>query len=97
MAARRKVRRSRPRKTFTISAIEGGAAISLLGSTGAASAAQEALNGNIKGAVNTLQSNIMSNKAKILGTLGAAAIGKFAAKSFSVGRLAKLGPIAVKL
>ena len=96
--ARRKVgRRSRPRKTFTISAIEGGAAISLLGSTGAASAAQEALNGNIKGAVNTLQSNIMSNKSKILGTLGAAAIGKFAAKSFSVGRLAKLGPIAVKL
>ncbi len=97
MAVRRKVRRSRPRKTFTISAIEGGAAISLLGSTGAASAAQEALNGNIKGAVNTLQSNIMSNKSKILGTLGAAAIGKFAAKSFSVGRLAKLGPIAVKL
>jgi hypothetical protein len=97
MAPRRKVRRSRPRKTFTISAIEGGAAISLLGSTGAASAAQEALNGNIKGAVNTLQSNIMSNKSKILGTLGAAAIGKFAAKSFSVGRLAKLGPIAVKL
>ena len=96
--ARRKVgRRSRPRKTFTISTIEGGAAISLLGSTGAASAAQEALNGNIKGAVNTLQSNIMSNKSKILGTLGAAAIGKFAAKSFSVGRLAKLGPIAVKL
>ena len=97
MAPRRKFRRSRPRKTFTISAIEGGAAISLLGSTGAASAAQEALNGNIKGAVNTLQSNIMSNKSKILGTLGAAAIGKFAAKSFSVGRLAKLGPIAVKL
>jgi len=97
MVARRKARRSRPRKTFTISAIEGGAAISLLGSTGAATAAQEALAGNIKGAVNTLQSNIMSNKSKILGTLGAAAIGKFAAKSFSVGRLAKLGPIAVKL
>ena len=97
MAARRKVRRSRPRKTFTISAIEGGAAISLLGSTGAASAAQEALNGNIKGAVNTLQSNIMSNKSKILGTLGAAAIGKFVAKSFRVGRVAKLGPIGVSL
>ena len=97
MVARRKARRSRPRKTFTISAIEGGAAISLLGSTGAATAAQEALAGNIKGAVNTLQSNIMSNKSKILGTLGAAAIGKFAAKSFSVGRLAKLGPISVSL
>ena len=97
MVRRARARRSRPRKTFTISAIEGGAAISLLGSTGAATAAHEALAGNIKGAVNTLQSNIMSNKSKILGTLGAAAIGKFAAKSFSVGRLAKLGPIAVKL
>ena len=97
MVRRARARRSRPKRTFTISAIEGGAAISLLGSTGAATAAQEALAGNIKGAVNTLQSNIMSNKSKILGTLGAAAIGKFAAKSFSVGRLAKLGPIAVKL
>ena len=97
MAPRRKAPRRRTRKTFTISAIEGGAAISLLSSTGAATAVQEALGGNIKGAVNTLQTNIMSNKSKILGTLGAAAIGKFAAKSFSVGRLAKLGPIAVKL
>jgi|TARA_R110000824_G_scaffold80719_1_gene202987 hypothetical protein len=97
MAVRRKARRSRPKRTFVISAIEGGAAISLLSTTGAATAVQEALGGNIKGAVNTLQSNIMSNKSKILGTLGAAAIGKFAAKSFSVGRLAKLGPIAVKL
>ena len=97
MVVRRKARRSRARKTFTISAIEGGAAISLLSSTGAATAVQEALGGNIKGAVNTLQTNIMSNKSRILGTLGAAAIGKFAAKSFSVGRLAKLGPIAVKL
>ena len=97
MVRRARARRSRPKRTFTISAIEGGAAISLLGSTGAANAAQEALGGNIKGAVNTLTTNIMANKAKILGTLGAAAIGKFAAKSFSVGRLAKLGPIAVKL
>jgi len=97
MVARRKARRSRPKRTFVISAIEGGAAISLLGSTGAATAAQEALGGNIKGAVNTLTTSIMTNKAKILGTLGAAAIGKFAAKSFSVGRLAKLGPISVSL
>jgi len=97
MVRRKAPSRSRARKTFTISAIEGGAAISLLGSTGAAAAVQTALGGNITGAVNTLTANIMANKAKILGTLGAAAIGKFAAKSFSVGRLAKLGPIAVKL
>jgi len=97
MAARRKVRRSRPRKTFTISAIEGGAALSLIQTTGAAAAAQQMLKGDIAAGVETLSRNIQSQKSKILGTLGAAAVGKFAAKSFSVGRLAKLGPIAVKL
>jgi len=97
MAARRKVRRSKPRKTFTISAIEGGAALSLIQTTGAAAAAQQMLKGDIAAGVETLSRNIQSQKSKILGTLGAAAVGKFAAKSFSVGRLAKLGPIAVKL
>ena len=95
--APRKAPRRRTRKTFTISAIEGGAALSLMQSTGAAEAVQQALKGNIVEGVNTISRNIKSNKSVILGTLGAAAVGKFAAKSFSVGRLAKLGPIAVKL
>ena len=97
MVARRKSPRRRARKTFTISAIEGGAALSLMQSTGAAQAVQQALKGDIVGGVNTISQNIKSNKSMILGTLGAAAVGKFAAKSFAVGRLAKLGPIAVKL
>ena len=97
MAARRKVRRSRPRKTFTISAIEWGAALSLIQTTGAAAADHQMLKGDIAAGVETLSRNIQSQKSKILGTLGAAAVGKFATKSFSVGRLAKLGPIAVKL
>jgi hypothetical protein len=95
--APRKAPRRRTRKTFTISAIEGGAALSLMQSTGAAQAVQQALKGDIVEGVNTISRNIKSNKSIILGTLGAAAVGKFAAKSFSVGRLAKLGPIAVKL
>ena len=98
MAPRRNNRRrSRKSKIFSISAIEGGAALSLLSSTGAAQAVQQALKGDIVEGVNTLSRNIKSNKSTILGTLGAAAVGKFAAKSFSVGRLAKLGPIAVRL
>ena len=97
MAPRRKVRRTRKSKVFTISAIEGGAALSLIQRTDAAAAAQQMIKGDIKGGVETLSRKIQSNKSAILGTLGAAAIGKFAAKSFSVGRLAKLGPIAVKL
>ena len=97
MAPRRKSPRRRAQRTFTISAIEGGAALSLMQSTGAAEAIQQALKGDIVAGVNTLSTNIKARKSIILGTLGAAAVGKFAAKSFSVGRLAKLGPIAVKL
>jgi len=98
MAPRRNNRsRTRKSKVFLISAIEGGAALSLLSSTGAAEAVQQALKGDIVAGVNTLTTNIKARKSIILGTLGAAAVGKFAAKSFSVGRLAKLGPIAVKL
>ena len=95
--APRKAPRRRTRKTFTISAIEGGAALSLMQSTGAAIAVQQALKGDIVEGVNTLSTNIKANKSIILGTLGAAAVGKVAAKSFSIGRLAKLGPVAVKL
>ena len=40
---------------------------------------------------------VLSNKSKIIGTLGASAIAKVAAKSFSTGTVAKLGPIRVKL
>ena len=97
MAPRRKSPRRRAQRTFTISAIEGGAALSLMQSTGAAIAVQQPLKGDIVEGVNTLSTNIKANKSIILGTLGAAAVGKVAAKSFSIGRLAKLGPVAVKL
>jgi hypothetical protein len=44
-----------------------------------------------------MSSTIMQNKQKIIGTLGAAAVAKFASKGFASGTLAKLGPIRVKL
>ena len=97
MAARRKAPRRRARKSFNVSAIEAGTALSLAQSTGFASSVQEALNGNIAGAINSMSSTIMQNKSKIIGTLGAAAVAKFASKGFASGTLAKLGPIRVKL
>jgi|TARA_Y100001970_G_scaffold221860_1_gene272754 hypothetical protein len=97
MAARRKAPRRRARKSFNVSAIEAGTALSLAQSTGFASSVQEALNGNIAGAINSMSSTIMQNKQKIIGTLGAAAVAKFASKGFASGTLAKLGPIRVKL
>jgi hypothetical protein len=88
MAPRRKAPRRRAKKSFNVSAIEAGTALSLAQSTGFANALQTALNGNIAGAVNDMSAQIMSNKQKIIGTLGA---------GFASGTLAKLGPIRVKL
>ena len=97
MAPRRKAPRRRAKKTFNISAIEAGTAISLAQSTGASSAVDSMLGGNFKTALTTLETNIMSNKQKITATLAAAAVAKALSKGFMSGTLAKLGPIRVKL
>ena len=96
MAARRRKSSRRRSKTFNISAIEAGTALSLAASTGAAQAVQDAMGGNLNQALTTLQTNTMANKSKIVGALGAAFVGKMLTKGFSSGRLAKLGPIVVK-
>ena len=54
MAPRRKAPRRRARKSFNISAIEAGTAISLAQSTGASQAVDEMLAVNFKGALGTL-------------------------------------------
>ena len=97
MAPRRRTRRRARKTSFVISGIEAGAALSLMQSTGAAQAVQQALKGDIVGGVNTLSSNIQSQKSKIIGTMAAAAAGKVLAKSFRVGQIAKLGPVSLKI
>jgi hypothetical protein len=96
MVARRKSPRRRARKSFNISAIEAGTALSLAQSTGAAAAVQQALGGNLNEALTTLSTNVMGSKQKIIGTLGAAFVAKALTKSFSSGTLAKMGPIRIK-
>jgi len=96
MAPRRKAPRRRAKKSFNISAIEAGTALSLAQSTGADQAVQSMLKGDVAGGLKVLQSNVMSNKQKITATLA----GAFVAKSLTSGLgnkvLAKLGPIRVK-
>ena len=95
MARKRKSSRRRS-KQFSIGVIETGAALSLIAATDAAGAVSQALGGNIKGGIATLQGNIETNKSKIIGTLGAAAI----AKMITAGRrptLARLGPVSLRL
>ena len=84
MVARRKAPRRRARRSFNISAIEAGTALSLAQSTGFASSLQTALNGDIAGAVNSMSTTILSNKQKIIGTIGAAAVARMVTKSFVI-------------
>jgi len=97
MAMRRKAPRRRAKRSFNVSAIEAGTALSLAQSTGFANALQTALNGNLAGAVNEMSNQIMTNKQKIIGTIGAAAVARLATKGFGALQVAKLGPIRVKL
>jgi hypothetical protein len=96
MVRRRANRRYSRKKSFTISAIETGAALSLASSAGVDTAIKSALAGNLAGALSTIQTSVATNKTKIIGTLGAAFVGKMIAKSFGNGQLAKLGPIRIK-
>jgi hypothetical protein len=96
MAPRRKAPRRRAKKSFNVSAIELGTALSLAQSSGAANAIQTALSGDLSGALTSLESSVMSNKNRIIGTLGAAFVAKALTKGFTSGTLAKLGPIRVK-
>ena len=96
MVARRKAPRRRAKKSFNVSAIELGTALSLAQSSGAALAIQTALSGDLSGALTSLESSVMSNKNRIIGTLGAAFVAKALTKGFTSGTLAKLGPIRVK-
>ena len=96
MVARRKAPRRRAKKSFNVSAIELGTALSLAQSSGAANAIQTALSGDLSGALTSLESSVMSNKNRIIGTLGAAFVAKALTKGFTSGTLAKLGPIRIK-
>ena len=97
MAPRRKAPRRRAKKSFTINAIEAGVALSLMQSANVASAVDSALKGNLKGSLSAIESGVQSNKTKILGTLASGAVAKMLAKSFSVGQVAKLGPVKVRV
>jgi hypothetical protein len=96
MAPRRKQKRS-TKKSFSINAIEAGVALSLMQSANVASAVDSALKGNLKGSLSAIESGVQSNKTRILGTLASGAVAKMLAKSFSVGQVAKLGPVKVRV
>ena len=96
MAPRRKAPRRRAKKSFNISAIEAGTALSLASSTGADQAVQAMLKGDIANGIKILQNNVVRNKQRITATLAGAFVAKSLTKGFGNSVLAKLGPIRVK-
>ena len=97
MAPRRKARRTTKKRTFGINAIEAGVALSLMQSANVASAVDAALQGNFKGSLTAIETGVNTNKTKILGTLASGAVAKMLAKSCSIGQVAKLGPVRVRV
>ena len=96
MAPKRKAPRRRAKKSFNISAIEAGTALSLAQSTGADQAVQAMLKGDIAGGIKVLQNNVMASKQKITATLAGAFVAKSLTSGFGNKVLAKLGPIRIK-
>jgi len=96
MAPRRRAPRRRAKKSFNISAIEAGTALSLMDTLNAASVLDTAVKGNFKGALQQLEKSAMSGKAKITATLAGAFVAKALTKGFTSGTLAKFGPIRIK-
>ena len=96
MAPRRKAPRRRAKKSFNISAIEAGTALSLAQSTGADQAVQAMLKGAVASGIKILQTNVMAKKQQITATLAGAFVAKSLTSGFGNKVLAKLGPIRVK-
>ena len=96
MAPKRNAPRRRAKKSFNISAIEAGTALSLAQSTGADQAVQAMLKGDIAGGIKVLLSNVMSKKQQITATLAGAFVAKSLTSGFGNKVLAKLGPIRIK-
>ena len=96
MAVRRKAPRGTAKRSFNVSAIEAGTALSLAQSTGADQAVQQMLKGDVSAGLKTLQSNVASNKQRITATLAGAFVAKSLTSGFGNKVLAKLGPIRVK-
>ena len=88
--------RLRAKKTFSVSAIEAGTALSLSQSLDIPSVLDAAVKGNFKGALTSLESNALKSKSKITATLAGAFVAKALSKGFTSGTLAKFGPIRIR-
>ena len=73
MAVRRKARRGRRKRSFSVNLIETGAGLAFLDASNAGTAAQSFLKGDIQGGIKTLGDAFKSNKDQMV-RIGAGAL-----------------------
>jgi len=97
VARRRRPRRSRGRKTFSIPLIETGAGLALLSQSDAGTHIKTMLDGDIQGGLSGLNSSIQANKNLMIKTLGTAFIAKQVVRGFGGSKiLARIGPVVAR-
>ena len=94
---RRKARRSRRRKTFSVNLIETGAGLALLDAANAGQAAQAFLKGDLNGGLNTLSSAFKSNKDQMIRIGAGALAAKLVVGSLGGSKiLGAIGPLKLR-
>ena len=94
---RRKARRSRRRKTFSVNLIETGAGLAFLDAANAGQAAQAFLKGDLNGGLNTLSSAFKSNKDQMIRIGAGALAAKLVVGSIGGSKvLGAIGPLKLR-
>ena len=94
---RRRPRRSRAKKTFSVPLIETGAGLALLAQSNAGTHLKSMLEGNIQGGLAGLNKSIQSNKNLMIKTLASAFIAKQVVRGFGGSKiLARIGPVVAR-
>jgi len=97
VARRRKPRRSRAKKTFSIPLIETGAGLAILAQSNAGAHLKTMLAGNLEAGLNGLNKSIMDNKSMMIKTLASAFIAKQVVRGFGGSKiLARIGPVVAR-
>jgi len=97
VARRRKARRSRAKKTFSIPLIETGAGLALLAQSNVGAHVKTMLDGNVQGGLTALNKSIMANKNNMIKTLATAFIAKQVVRGFGGTKiLARIGPLVAR-
>jgi hypothetical protein len=97
VARRRKPRRSRAKKTFSIPLIETGAGLALIAQSDVGTHVKTMLGGNLQGGLDGLNKSIMTNKNLMIKTLASAFIAKQVVRGFGGSKiLARIGPVVAR-